>query len=220
MDYTRAEAMTRALTRDGGVLDYGSERSRLLVQVLRTLAGGRPVTAPDVGRIADALGMDRDDARAFLWPVTERDAADRIIGVLGLSLGDHPHRFTVNGHGMATWCAEDTLFLPALLGQAATIESPSPLSRETVRLTVAPGGVKAVSPAEAVISIAIVDPDGADLATVEAIWRTFCRQIHFFASRGEAERWAAGRGDIAILTPDEGYRIGRLLVSRFLGEVG
>jgi alkylmercury lyase len=219
MDYTRAEAMTRALTRDGGVLDYGAEQSRLLVQVLRTLGEGRPVTAPDVDRIADALGMDRDDAHAFLRPVTERDA-DRIIGALGLSLGDHPHRFTVNGHRMATWCAEDTLFLPALLGQAATIESPSPLSRETVRLTVGPGRVQAVSPAEAVISIAIVDPDGAALATVEAIWRTFCRQIHFLASREEAERWAAGRGDIAILTPDEGYRIGRLLVSRFLGQVG
>jgi alkylmercury lyase len=220
MDYARAEAMTRALTRDEGVLDYGSERSRLLVQVLRTLAEGRPVTAPDADRIADALGMDGDDAHAFLRPVTERDAADRIIGVLGLSLGDHPHRFTVNGHRMATWCAEDTLFLPALLEQAATIESPSPVSRETVRLTVGPGGVQAVSPAEAVISIAIVDPDGAALATVEAIWRTFCRQIHFFAAREEAERWAAGRGDIAILTPDEGYRIGRLLVSRFLGQVG
>ncbi len=47
---------------------------------------------------------------------------------------------------------------------------------------------------------------------------TFCRQIHFFASRDEAERWAAGRGDLAILTLQEGYRIGRLLVSRFLGQ--
>ncbi len=85
--------------------------------------------------------MAPDDAHAFLRPVTERDPGDRIIGVLGLSLGDHPHRFWVNGHRMATWCAEDTLFLPALLGRAATIESTSPLSREPIRLTVAPDGV-------------------------------------------------------------------------------
>jgi len=44
----------------------------------------------------------------------------------------------------------------------------------------------------------------------------FCRHVHFFASREEAERWAAGRSDIAILTPDEGYRVGRQLTARFL----
>lgn len=218
MDYTRAEAMTRALTRDGGVLDYGPERSRLLVQVLRTLAQGRPVTAPNVDRIAEELGMAPDDAHAFLRPVTERDPGDRIIGVLGLSLGDHPHRFWVNGHRMATWCAEDTLFLPALLGRAATIESTSPLSREPIRLTVTPDGVQAVNTPGTVVTIALVDPDQAAFGSVEAIWMTFCRQIHFFASRDEAERWAAGRGDLAILTLQEGHRIGRLLVSRFLGQ--
>lgn len=220
MDYARAEAMARKLNRDGGVLDYGPERSRLLVRVLRTLAQGHPVTESDVDRIADELGMAPDDVHAFLRPVTERDAADRIIGVLGLSLGDHPHRFWVNGHRMATWCAEDTLFLPALLGGTAAIESRSPLSGETVRLTVAPEGVQSVSPAGAVVSIAIVDPDQTALRTVEAIWRTFCQHIHFFASREEAERWAAGRGDIAILSPEEGHRIGRLLVSRFLAPAG
>lgn len=220
MDYTRAEEMTRKLTQDGGVLDYGPERSRLLVQVLRTLAQGRPVMESDVDRIADELGMAREDVHAFLRPVTERDAEERIIGVLGLSLGDHPHRFWVNGHPMATWCAEDTLFLPALLGETAAIESPSPLSGETVRLTVAPEGVQSVRPAGAVVSIAIVDPDQTALRTVEAIWGTFCRHIHFFGSREEAERWAAGRGDIAIISPEEGHRIGRLLVSRFLARAG
>ncbi|MGH7318365.1 MAG: organomercurial lyase, partial [Candidatus Rokuibacteriota bacterium] len=78
-----------------------------------------------------------------------------------------------------------------------------------VRLTGGPAGRHGQTPG---------DPDGAALGTVEAIWRTFCRQIHFFGSREEAQRWAAARGDIAILTPDEGYRIGRLLVSRFLGQ--
>jgi hypothetical protein len=43
--------------------------------------------------------------------------------------------------------------------------------------------------------------------------------IHFFASREEVARWATGRGDIAILTPDEGFQIGRQLMHCVLAEV-
>lgn len=212
--------MVRRLTQDGGILGYEPEQARLLLQVLRTLARGQPMTGPEIDAIAVDLGWAPEAAHAFLRPLTERDAADAIIGLLGLSLAEHPHRFWVNGQRMSTWCAEDTLFLPALLGQTATIESMSPLSGESVRLTVAPEGVQRVSPPEAVVSIAIVDPDDTSLGSVEAIWMTFCRHVHFFASGEEAARWAASRDDIAILTPDEGYQVGRQLVSRFLDRAG
>jgi alkylmercury lyase len=220
-DYRRAEQMVRGLTRDDGVLGYRPEQVRLLLRVLRTLARGRPVAAPAIDAIANDLGWAPEAAHAFLRPLTERDAADAIIGVLpGLSLGDHPHSFCTNGQRMSAWCAEDTLFLPALLGQTAAIESTSPLSREAVQLTVGPDGVRSVKPREAVVSIPIVDPGDTTLGSVEAIWTTFCRQIHFFASREEAERWAAPRTDVAILTLDEGYRLGRQLTSRFLEQTG
>lgn len=221
MDYKRAEEMVRVLTQDGGILAYDPEQVRLLLRVLKALAGGRPVTGPEIDAIAADLGWAPEAAHAFLRPLTERDAADAVIGVLpGLSLGDHPHSFWVNGRRMSAWCAEDMLFLPALLGQTGTIESTSPLSREPVRLTVGPDGVRSVNPPEAVVSIPIVDPGDTTLGSVEAIWRAFCRHIHFFATREEAARWAAGRGDIAILTPDEGYRLGRRLTSRFRAQAG
>jgi alkylmercury lyase len=221
MDYKRAEEMVLRLTQDEGVLGYNPEQVRLLLQVLRTLARGRAVTGPEIEAIAADLGWAPEAAQAFLRPLSERDAADAIIGVFpGLSLGDHPHSFWVNGRRMSAWCAEDTLFLPALLGQTATIESTSPLSREPVRLTVGPDGVRSVNPPEAVVSIAIVDAGDTTLGSVEAIWMTFCRQIHFFASRDEAARWAAERDDIAILTPDEGYQVGRQLTSRFRAHDG
>ncbi len=221
MDYKRAEEMVRALTQDDGVLGYSPEQVRLLLRVLRTLARGRPVTGSEIDAIAADLGWTPEAAHASLRPLTERDATDAVIGVLpGLSLGDHPHRFSVNARRMSAWCAEDTLFLPALLGQTASIESTSPLSQDPVRLTVGPDGVRNVTPPEAVVSIPIVDPGDTTLGSVEAIWTTFCRQIHFFATREEAARWAAGRGDIAILTLDEGYRLGRQLTSRFLEQAG
>ncbi len=57
------------------------------------------------------------------------------------------------------------------------------------------------------------------MASVEAIWNAFCYHVHFFASREEAEGWAAGRDDIAILTVEEGFELGRQLSSGLLAYV-
>ena len=198
------------------LLDYGPNRSRLLLQVLRNLAIGYPITGEQVDQIIADLGIERDEAHTFLREVTERDADDNIVGIMGLSLNDHPHRFRVNGVSLAAWCAEDTLFLPAMLKQTAIVESYSPVNKETIRLAVNPERVEDVSPASAVISMVIVDPGQDDMASVVAIWNAFCEHIHFFASREEAEQWAAGRDDIVILTVDEGFELGRQVWSKVL----
>ena len=220
MSNPRAAEMMRKLTESGGPLDYGPDHSRLLLRLWRTLARGHPVSADQVERTIAELGIDRDEAQEFLREVAERDAEDNVVGIVGLSLNDHPHRFSVNGKRMSAWCAEDTLFLPAVLGQTATVESESPLSKDTVRLRVSPQRVEEVSPPGAVVSMVIVDPDEADLGSVQAIWGTFCHHIFFFASRDEAERWAAGRDDIEILPVDEGYELGKQLWREVLSYSG
>ena len=214
MSNTRVKEMAQKMA--VGLLDYGPDRSRLLVRVLRSLRTGHPVSVAQVDRIVADLDIAQDEAHRFLREITERDADDNVVGIMGLSLNDHPHRFYVNGASLSTWCAEDTLFLPSLLKKTATVESYSPISKEKVRLTVSPERVEEVSPAGAVVSIVIVDPKQEDMASVEAIWNTFCEHIHFFASREEAERWAAGRDDIAILTVDEGFELGRQVWSKVL----
>jgi alkylmercury lyase len=172
---------------------------------MRELAHGRPLTAERVNRFIAELGIAPDAAHQFLREVTERDPSDQIVGAMGLSLRDHPHRLSVEGVSLSAWCAEDTLFLPALLRQTATIESPSPVSGRPIRLRVSPERAEEVSPAGAVVSLVIVDPSREHMASVEAVWGAFCDHIHFFATRDEAERWAAGRDDIAILSVDEGF---------------
>jgi hypothetical protein len=102
--------------------------------------------------------------------ITERDAVDRIVGIMGLSLNDHPHRFVVNRVALATWCAEDTLFLPAMLEQTATVESASPVSNQKIYLTISPQGVETVSPVETLVSIIVINPTQENLASVPAIW--------------------------------------------------
>jgi alkylmercury lyase len=216
MSNARATEAMRKLTETGGLLDPGPDLSRLLIRLMRELAQDRPIPKGRVDQIIADMGIAREGAYRSLRKWAERDADGDVFGVIGLSLNDTPHRFYVNGTRMFTWCAGDALFVPAVLGRTATVEAKSPVSGERVRLKVGPQGVEEVHPVGAVVSMVIVDPDQANMGTVEAIWGTFCHHIFFFASREETERWAASRDDIEILSVEEAYELGRLFSSRFL----
>jgi len=200
------------------LMEYGPDHLRLLVQVVRQLAHGRPLSAKQVDQRIAALGLAPDAAHQFLRELTERDAGDQIVGAIGLSLGEHPHRLDIAGVSLSAWCALDTFFLPALLQQTATIESPSPVTDSAIRLRVSPERVEEASPASVVISIVLVDPSRENMASVEAIWSAFCHHVHFFGTREEAERWASRRDDIVILTVDEGFELGRQVWSTVLSD--
>jgi alkylmercury lyase len=190
---------------------------------MRALGQGEPVSVDQVGQMAADIGITRDVADDFLAQMAEHGPGNTIVGMLGLSLNKTGHRFTLDGRQLFTWCALDTLFLPALLGQPARVGSESPVSGARVRLTVHPGRVDAVDPAGAVVSIVVVNPDTADTSSVEAIWGTFCHHIFFFGARQEAEKWAAGRDNtdaIEILSVDDAFELGQLLSSRLLRHAG
>lgn len=208
MSNQRADEMVQVLTRNGGLMDYGTNNLHLLVRVVRLLAKGRPVTTNQVDGIVDELGIDPDESKQFLQTVAERDDVGNIVGALGLSLKQHPHRFIVGGTEMTAWCAQDTLFLPVMLQKTATVETESPVSKEKIRITVGPDGVKEASPAGAVMSTVVFDPDSAELNTPADIQMNFCRNIHFFASGEEVEQWAAGRSDIETLSLEEAFDLG------------
>lgn len=201
---------------EGGLLDYGPALSRLVIQVMRTLALGRPVTQAQVARIASALNIEWDEAAQLLGKVTERDASGQVTGILGLSLNEMPHRLIIGGQRFSAWCAEDTLFLPAMLNQTVVVESQPPASEATVRLVVSPERIEEADPATAVVSMVVIEAEAENVNTVEAIWSSFCHHIHFFSSREEAEQWAAGRTDIGILSLDEGFESGRQVAAHFL----
>ena len=208
MSNQRADEMVQVLNRNGGLMDYGTGNLHLLVQIVRVLAKGDPVTTNQVDGIIAELGIDADASEQFLQTVAERDDDDNIVGALGLSLKQHPHRFIVGGTEMTAWCAQDTLFLPVMLQQTATVETESPLSKEKIRITAGPEGVKEVSPAGAVMSTVILDSNSTDLNTPTEIQMNFCRNTHFFASGEEVEQWAAGRSDIETLSLDEAFDLG------------
>jgi alkylmercury lyase len=70
-------------------------------------------------------------------PDLETDEQGRIVGS-GLTLRPTPHRFALDGRQLYTWCALDTLILPVVLEQGATVESPGHGAGTTILLTVDP----------------------------------------------------------------------------------
>ena len=86
------------------------------------------------------------------WPNVRRDEQGRVEAFGGLSLRPTEHHFDVEGRRLYTWCAWDTLFLPALLDEQALLESNCPLTDVRASLTVAPELVLASQPEEVWVS--------------------------------------------------------------------
>jgi len=202
----------------GSELDFGPGLSRLLVQTWRSLAEGQPLSPEHLNGIADDLGVDRDEADGFLRRMSERDDNDNLVGVMGLSLNDHPHRFTVDGVAMKTWCAGDTLFLPAMLGRTAVIESASPLTGDLVRLTVSPDAIVSSDPPGAALSVPAEDTSKLETAELAAIWGTFCHHIFLFPSEDEGQRWATDRDNIAIYPLQDAHQFVNALWRKVLAH--
>lgn len=125
MQEERVAEIARKLNEAGIPPDFGPDHSQLLIQVWRLLAKGSPVTGEQVDRIITDLGIPAEDGHQFLREVSERDAEDQIVGIIGLSLNDEwQHRFQVNGTSLRTWCAWDALFLPPCLTKPSPSSQP------------------------------------------------------------------------------------------------
>lgn len=173
--------------------------TRLLRAALRLLADGEPIS---LAQLADAAGVpDPELAAVPAGRDIEYDEHGRIVGA-GLTLRPTPHRFTVNGHQLYTWCAPDTLIFPTIIGQLAHVESDCPLTGGTVRLTVDPArGVTDLDPAGAVVTV--VDPGQVDTGQVRA---TLCDPQRFLATRATARDWQNRYPGMTVLPVADAYR--------------
>ncbi len=216
----RLDQLAAALQEAGIRQAFTPDVSRLTVRLWREIARGGPVSPQRVEQIASALDIEQQTAHEVLDKMCERDPDGNVVGIAGLSQNQHPHRFTVNGIRLSTWCAWDALFLPVMLQQTALVSSPCPSTGETIRLTITPEGVTSKQPDSTVISIVIPQPTKHGLESVEEIWMTFCHHIHFFSTSQAAREWFAAQGqEIAILTIEEAFELGRLALSEVLRHI-
>jgi alkylmercury lyase len=167
--------------------------------LLRLLAEGRPVTAE---RLAAAVGQPAatvaDAVRSL--PDIETDERGDVVGY-GITLRPTPHRFTVDGRQLYTWCALDTLMFPAVIGKTARIQSPCHATGAPIHLTVTGEQIGELSPATAVVSI--VAPDDA-----RSIRGAFCDAVHFFATPAAARPWLGQHPDGLVLPVAEALQLG------------
>jgi alkylmercury lyase len=182
-----------------------AEEQRMSLELYRLLAEGKPVS---IRGLAQRLARHPDDVAKTLrtWPGVFFDPHGDVIGYWGLSPShETSHRLRTDGGTLYAWCAWDTLFLPALLGKSADIESASPRTRTSIRLTVAPDGVRSVEPGGVVMSLVMPDRDKLH----ENVLTSFCHFLHFFPSKDEGEAWVAEHAGASMLSIAEAFELGR-----------
>lgn len=178
--------------------------------LLRRLSGGQPVPVHDLVR---AAGRSATEVRAGLDALsdTEYDEHGAVVGH-GITLRETPHRFTVDGVALHTWCALDTLIFPTVLDRPAQVVSPTPGTGELVRLSVDPtAGVTELHPDTAIVSVLI--PDAG-----VGVRSAFCNQVHFFATPAAARGWLTEHPGGVVLGVGVAFELGRRLAQDLVGD--
>ena len=189
----------------------GRDDAPLARALLRLLAQGEPVAG---ATLATEAGRDPRDVESTItrWPNVHRDELDRVIAFSGLSLVPTSHRFRAGGRQLYTWCAWDTLFLPALLDGDAVAESRCPVTGAAVRLTVSPEGARASEPADLLVSF----PPLAQTSTAHII-ESFCCHVHFLAGKAAAARWLSDNEGGLALSLADAHGVGRVATRALAG---
>ncbi len=192
---------------DRQYLSLGKPRDqRLILALLRRLAGGKPVPTEDV---AVTMGIPANQARATIdslpnsWVNMSKDG--QITGMGGLDLNPTRHKVVIDGHTLYAWCAFDCLFLPGVLGQPLEAESACPVSGDVVRLRITPTAVESATPATALMSF--VTPTNEALR--QDLRQVFCSRVNFFTSAPAAATWQSANPEAVIISLDDGHALGR-----------
>lgn len=188
----------------GAMWTLPADEQALALAIYRQLASGLPVAPRE---LAEALGREAEGVKRTLegWPGVFREEGGRIVAFWGLAIAEMAHRFRIDGRTLYTWCAWDALFLPALIGQRAEVESRSPVSGEPIHLTVSAEAIEEVAPETTIVSMLAPRADFDD-----AVLTSFCHFVHFFTSPEDARPWLSEHPETFLLSLDEAFELGRL----------
>jgi len=204
MNQTQTNLLSKLADMIAGLLPALSDNERRVsLKLYRLLACGSPVAAE---QIAEALSMPLEVVRNILdgWPGVYYNDEGGITGYWGLAIEKRGHRFEVDGVELSTWCAWDTLFIPAIIGKTAHVESICPVTKENISLTVWPDGIKSVAPPD--IHVSFVTPDTDKFR--KDIISNFCHLVYFFSSKEAASQWVFEHEGTFTLTLDEAFELG------------
>jgi alkylmercury lyase len=188
----------------------------LAVDIMKRLATGNRVTRGEVARLAGDLGDPEIivDTLAKMG-MADLDADGAIVGMI-VTINPTRHRLEIGSHTTYTWCAVDTLFMPAVLGQSAVVHSTCPETGDAIRLEVHPDGLGEVTPSDTYVSFVApgitegVTPScGGGVDGLTGTDGAFCANANFFASSAAAERWRATHAGSIVLPAIKGFELAR-----------
>ena len=204
--------------------------AKLKLEIIRRLATGRPVNLAQTTLSGAATRGSSLDELVKLG--AKLDDKGRITAFGGLSQSPTRHRLRVGGQDLYAWCAADTLFLPALLGQAAEVESSCPVTGTPVRLRVTPQAIEHAEPEGIVVSFVVpaegcVEKEGCgpvaggtespgeggpvEFQELVGADGAFCGNVHFFRSAEDAEPWLAAHPNAFTLPLNAAFELSRTL---------
>lgn len=180
-----------------------TEEQRTALALLRQLALGEPVTAEAV---AARTGADPGDVAASIdrFPGVYRDDDGRVVGFWGLSVVEFPpHRYTVGGRELWTWCAWDPFILTPWLGGEAEVSSVDARTQEPISFRIADGRPRDLSHEQLTLSF-LLPEDGWETDVIA----TFCHFVHFFGDVDRARAWTDEHPGTFVLPLDDAVRLG------------
>jgi alkylmercury lyase len=200
------DAMVLALTGTFPTREDGP----LALALVRLLSAGYPAS-PAALAAATRRGEGEVIDRLDDWPNVERDDQGRVTGFSGLTLQATGHSLRVGDHQLYAWCAWDTLFLPALMNETASVLAKCAVTGAEVQLVVSPRGVQSVRPEELYVTF----PPMEDTNT-SAIRSSFCCHVAFLGGADAVRRWKDTHARGMVLTLDAAYELGRRKVTALL----
>ncbi len=177
-------------------------------------------TAPRLAEIAAATGLGVEKVRRIVGVLltagiatVEGDVGDdaTVVGAEGLTVRKTSHRLGLGGVGLHTWCAFDTIGIPAALRADAVARTACPACGAGIELVLSHG----------------VPPDSVVVgwwpqATAGPVKESFCPTANLFCTRAHLDAWrvTSSSGSGQALPLPALAECGRITWALFAGAPG
>ncbi len=212
VDLKFKEALFLTLSPKGQPPEMVALQVKLMGELLDSGALSAEQAATVAGRTASEGGAMLAMASQVGW--AELDESGALVGML-VSATPTRHKITAGDSTAYTWCAADSLFLPAVLGRTLHVTSTCPETGTVIELDVAADGVTSVSPETAYVSLVApgitegVDRCGGGMAGLTGTKGGFCSNSNYFANQQAAVQWLDHHRGALVLPVEEAFELAR-----------
>ncbi len=181
----------------------------MLLPLFRMIASGEPL---DEARLAKDLGIGTDEFNATVGAsLAEIDSLRRVSELFGITRETTLHRIDVGGEILFSCCALVAHMVPAIMQQAATVESIDPINGDKIRLAISANSeLQHVHPLTTRGSMV----DSAVEEIITSPRTKFCCHVKHFATSESAAEFSGKSSDRYVMTIEEFHEAAQWLYRR------